>query len=63
MARDNDLWLAGMEAPTKEALALAKGRHCQDLDTDRAFELQVTPSGAAHRRGGKPRPRGSPGQD
>ena len=42
MTRDPGLWLSDMADFTHEALALAKGRHRKDLDTDRAFELQVT---------------------
>lgn len=42
MSRDADLWLSDMASFTAEVLALAKGRKRADLDTDRAFELQVT---------------------
>ncbi len=42
MSRDAALWISDMAGFTNEALALAKGRKRRDLDTDRAFELQVT---------------------
>lgn len=40
--RDPRLWLEDMLAFTREALALARGRERQDLETDRALELQLT---------------------
>jgi uncharacterized protein with HEPN domain len=42
LTRDASMWLVDMASFTSEALALAKGRQRKDLDTDRAFELQLT---------------------
>lgn len=40
--RDATLWLEDMRRFAREALALADGRIRDDLDTDRALELQLT---------------------
>lgn len=42
MRRDPSLWLADMASFAAEALALMAGRRRQDLETDRALELQLT---------------------
>jgi uncharacterized protein with HEPN domain len=42
MIRETSLWLADMASFAAEALALMDGRDRNDLETDRALELQLT---------------------